>query len=362
MKPVFYVRFYPDEWRHLTFRMTLLQTGLFDKIYSYQLEQRRPVPLDRAEAADRLNVQRVQYGKVLDELIAAVYVTETADGITCAIAERHMQAAANAIDDAGKTTGRASRSPAQRQERAHHAHAVIIEASPDLPQTLVGGTPDLPPTYPRLEGKKSLQNQEGQKGLREGEGEEEGENRPPGLREGAGVTAGEATRPTVGTVDPVARQGAADEGIEATGTSSYHRASEAEREAMRTRLRNISMAGGLKAGKAVKSMRARQRTKGELDGSEGIDFTNGKLTVVNGSAAGLLADFPGIDLAAVCDRAGPDLTKLRYPTADDAMAVLRKWARIATEDAGRATHRKADSRSKPTLRELIMRENANGAN
>ena len=69
--------------------------------------------------------------------------------------------------------------------------------------------------------------------------------------------------------------------------------------------------------------------KGELDGSQGIEFSDGKLTVMNGAAAKLADDFPGIDLAAVCDRAGPEITKMSYPTADDAMTVLRKWARIA---------------------------------
>lgn len=89
----------------------------------------------------------------------------------------------------------------------------------------------------------------------------------------------------------------------------------------------------IKGGVTAKSARAKIRTKGELDGSAGIEFADGKLRVFNGSAAALTADFPGIDLASVCDRAGPDLARMHYPTRDDAMAVLRKWARIIFNEA-----------------------------
>lgn len=88
----------------------------------------------------------------------------------------------------------------------------------------------------------------------------------------------------------------------------------------------------IKAGKTAKSARSIQRTKGELDGSRGITLIDGKLTVVNGSAATLAEEFPGIDLTAVCNRAAPDLSKTPYPSHGDAMAVLRKWAQIAIEN------------------------------
>jgi hypothetical protein len=87
----------------------------------------------------------------------------------------------------------------------------------------------------------------------------------------------------------------------------------------------------IKQGAVAKSARATRRAKGELDGSRGILFESGKLTVANGAAAELRQDFPGIDLAAVCDRAGPGITRMNHPSRDDAMAELRKWARIASE-------------------------------
>lgn len=98
----------------------------------------------------------------------------------------------------------------------------------------------------------------------------------------------------------------------------------------------------IKGGKTAKSARAVQRTKGELDGSAGITLENGKLIVVNGSAATLVSEFPGIDLAAVCNRAAPELMRCNYPTRDDAMAVLRKWAQIAQETAGKPAQKAAE--------------------
>lgn len=91
--------------------------------------------------------------------------------------------------------------------------------------------------------------------------------------------------------------------------------------------RGLELKGGAKA----KSARAISRSRGELDGSRGIAFEDGKLTVVNGTAAKLLEDFPGVSLEAVCDRAGPELAKFNWPNHNDALAVLRKWARIALE-------------------------------
>lgn len=99
-------------------------------------------------------------------------------------------------------------------------------------------------------------------------------------------------------------------------------------------LHRLAYERGLKTkqGTVAKSARSASRTKGELDGSQGIEFTNGKLTVMNGAAAMLASDYPGIDLEAVCDRAGPEITKMNYPTADDAMTVLRKWSRIFLDE------------------------------
>jgi|GEM_PF-2705382 len=88
----------------------------------------------------------------------------------------------------------------------------------------------------------------------------------------------------------------------------------------------------IKQGVATKSA---PRPKGELDGSRGIAFNDGKLSVMNGAAAALAGDFPDLDIGAVCNSAGPYVAKLRHPRFDDAMALLRRSAQWLRDDAGK---------------------------
>lgn len=99
-------------------------------------------------------------------------------------------------------------------------------------------------------------------------------------------------------------------------------------------LHRIAYEAGLaiKGGKVAKSARAIQVAHGELDGARGIVFRGGKLSVSGDAEAELRADFPMIDIAAVANKAGPELRRFARPTYDDAMTVLRKWAQIATEN------------------------------
>jgi hypothetical protein len=90
-----------------------------------------------------------------------------------------------------------------------------------------------------------------------------------------------------------------------------------------------------KAGKVAKSARAQIRIRGELDGGHGVLFDDGKLTISDGVVAELRIDFPSVDFAAVCDKAAPDIAKLSYPSKADAMASLRKWARIEVQNAAK---------------------------
>jgi hypothetical protein len=86
-----------------------------------------------------------------------------------------------------------------------------------------------------------------------------------------------------------------------------------------------------KGGATAKSGRAVQRTKGELDGSQGVLFDDGKLTLLNGTAAMIAEEFPGIDLVAVANKAAPDIAKMSYPSRSDALAQIRKHAQWAIE-------------------------------
>lgn len=82
------------------------------------------------------------------------------------------------------------------------------------------------------------------------------------------------------------------------------------------------------------------RPKGELNGLYGITLTNGKLTVVNGVLASLQQEFPGVDFTAVCNKAAPSLSKIKFPTVDNALAALRQYAQYERD-------RQASNQAKP---------------
>ena len=88
----------------------------------------------------------------------------------------------------------------------------------------------------------------------------------------------------------------------------------------------------LKGGKVAKSARSTQRTVGELDGSNGITFADGEMTVDAATAAKIRAKFPGVDVVAVCNKAAPEVGRTGYPTRDFAAAVIGKWAQIQIEN------------------------------
>jgi hypothetical protein len=136
----------------------------------------------------------------------------------------------------------------------------------------------------------------------------------------------QASNQSLTSVQPVSNQ------ISTKGTS-YTNNTPGERASADEIARQAYLDGErIKQGLVAKSARAIQRCKGELDGSRGVTFTDGKLEVSNGTRAALEKDFPGVDLSAVCDRAGPEVAKFSYPTVADAVSVIRKWARIAGED------------------------------
>lgn len=147
-------------------------------------------------------------------------------------------------------------------------------------------------------------------------------------------------------------------------TNNYRRArTEEEKEAANAAHRAAFELGQkLKGGTVAKSARAVQSTQGELDGSKGIKFEYGKLTVMNGALGSLEADFPGIDLQAVFNKVGPEIAKNKYPTMELAMTLIRKWAQFAKEDAAKGAAkggRKSDpSGASDTLSDRIMRRAA----
>jgi hypothetical protein len=88
----------------------------------------------------------------------------------------------------------------------------------------------------------------------------------------------------------------------------------------------------IKGASVAKSARSAVVTTGELDGSRGIAFQDGKLAIVNGTAAMFAEEFPGLDILAVCNKAGPEIARQSYPTYEFACSVVRKWAQIQIEN------------------------------
>jgi hypothetical protein len=133
-------------------------------------------------------------------------------------------------------------------------------------------------------------------------------------------------------------------------TNNYRKPerSEEEKEAANAAHRAaFELSEKLKGGKVAKSARAVQSIQGELDGSKGITFEYGKLIVVNGALGSLEADFPGINLQAVFNKVGTEVAKIKYPTMEQAMALIRKWAQFAVEDAAKAPTGRSASKSVP---------------
>ncbi len=99
--------------------------------------------------------------------------------------------------------------------------------------------------------------------------------------------------------------------------------------------RAYELGQAIKGGKVAKSNRASIATQGELDGTNGIKFERGKLSVMNGTLAELSADFPGIDLQSVFNKVAPEIAKNKYPTMELAMSLIRKWAQFAMDDVAK---------------------------
>lgn len=93
----------------------------------------------------------------------------------------------------------------------------------------------------------------------------------------------------------------------------------------------------IKGEATAKSARPEFKARGGLDGSQGLLLDgHGRLKFVNGVgqqiADALLADFPGISLDAVCNRAAAEIVKTGFVDAFQAKVILRRHAQFVMED------------------------------
>ncbi len=121
----------------------------------------------------------------------------------------------------------------------------------------------------------------------------------------------------------------------------------------------------VKGDASAKSARPEAKARGGLDGSQGLLLDgSGRLQFVNGVgqqiASELVADFPGVDLKAVCNRAAAEIVKTGWVDAFTAKVILRRHAQFVAEDAekrpGSARQAKATGETPEQRRKRLIAE------
>jgi hypothetical protein len=109
--------------------------------------------------------------------------------------------------------------------------------------------------------------------------------------------------------------------------------------------------GGIEKSSRAPSLNKRwQVPEDRLDGSQGILFEGGKLSVFNGTATGLAKDFPELDLQAVCNKAAAKIAQMKDPTHLQALTVIRQYCQYSREDTSR---RSTPSRAAPSAAGML---------
>lgn len=94
------------------------------------------------------------------------------------------------------------------------------------------------------------------------------------------------------------------------------------------------------------------------DGSNGIDWRDGKLTVFNGTAAALAKEFPTLDLAAVCNKAAPRVANIKNPTHLQVLAAIRAQCQYELDYQAKAPPARAGGGSKDPFAGLDAKSRA----
>jgi len=81
----------------------------------------------------------------------------------------------------------------------------------------------------------------------------------------------------------------------------------------------------IKGGKVAKSARALRQCTGELDGSQGVTFVDGEITLSREVTAKLKAKFPGVEIDSICIRAAASLAKHR-----GAPGYVQAWTELCS--------------------------------
>lgn len=310
-------KFYPADWLRDTRNLTLEQRGAYIDSIAIQMERGESIPDDVSWLAHQLHISTRKARSLVQQLVDAKMLLRQNGQLTNKRCEKEI-----AEREAQRANIAHSASVRERAKREPELNRPPLSAEPELNRAPVNSE----------NSEKHNENNEAVARPEHGRGHTragasarqntEVESDIEDTLSNESVSKGEKELPA-----PRLPEGSADE-------DKLHRqwqAVTARAEQKGARPKSSPGAAALRA-------------MGELDGSRGVLFKDGKLEIINGTAASLLLDFPGVDLAAVCNRAGPEVAKISYPTFERAMPIIRRAAQFALEDA------KKSGRSKPGSR------------
>jgi uncharacterized protein YdaU (DUF1376 family) len=313
-------KFYPADWLRDTRNLTLEQRGAYIDSIAIQMERGESIPDDVSWLAHQLHISTRKARSLVQQLVDAKMLLRKNGQLTNNRCEREI-----AERDARHANVSHSAAVRERAKRESPLNQVPVNDEPELNQAPVS-----------FENPEKLN--ENNKTL------SQSEHDPGPTRAGARAQPDTDTEledtlsnesVSKGEKDPPAPRppggGAAQERLDRRWQAVTEKA---ERKSSRPRM-----------------PAALARRMGELDGSRGILFHEGKLEIAGDAADALLTDFPGLDLTAICNRASLDVAKLNSPTFEAGMSALRKAAQYALEDARREQARRANfaNRGRPTL-------------
>jgi uncharacterized protein YdaU (DUF1376 family) len=297
-------KFYPSDWLRDTRELSLEQRGAYIDAICIHMERNGPIPDDMTWLAHQMHISKRKAQAIVEQLLEAKMLNRTGAGLTNSkcekvIAERDAQrkiAAEAAINrertkresalNQRRTDAEPETNQARKIDENSEKHNEINKTEADLCHE--EGT-----TRARSRNKKEdIRPIEGPYGPSNGEGSEDF----PPARAAKPRAEGDASQ------------------------QAYHLGEQINRGRI----------------KLTQAERARQTEE-----CAGIEYVGGKLSVFNGTALELIRDFPGIDLNAVCNRAAPDVAKLRNPTPDQMLAAVRRHAQFAADDANKHTRRQS---------------------
>lgn len=303
-------KFYPADWLRDTRYLTLEQRGAYIDSIAIQMERGESIPDDVTWLAHQLHISTRKARSLVQQLVDAKMLLRKNGTLTNNRCEREI-----AERDARHANVAHSASVRERAKRESTLNQTPVNDEPGLNRAPVNSE----------NSEKSNENNEASAQQEHGPGP---------------TRAGAHARPDIDTDIEATPSNEGVAGEERKIPAPRSPDGGADEDKLHRRWQAVTAKADSKASRP-RMPAALTRRMGELDGSRGILFHAGKLEIAGEAADALLADFPGIDLAAICNRASLDVAKLTSPTFETGMSAIRKAAQYAVEDARREQARRA---------------------